>query len=381
MKFPWTVLVIALPINSLFFIGKDVDAPHTEEHTNIEKFSSAEKAYDLKIRLERINFPFEARLTSDVARFIKESHTIGLRNTEATLGRMERYIPIFEHYLKKYGLPESLKYLPIVESKLDAWAESPVGAKGLWQLMEGTAKQSKLIVNSTLDERMDPYRATEAAVKNLAELHLEFNDWGLALAAYNCGPQTVRNAINKAGSSLFWDVVPMLPPQTQRYIPSFIAAAYVANYYSYHKLHPRKPKHYFYDLRVIKIYNHLTFKKISQISGVEERDLATLNPSYLLGQLPYNKKGNYLTLPAKALPILRAYLFENHPIFQNIVLPANAIAETYVVQPGEKIHLIAKIFDCQVEDVVEWNGLAKAEVVPGQELVIYVKKNTGKKQA
>ncbi|MDD6851428.1 MAG: lytic transglycosylase domain-containing protein, partial [Bacteroidales bacterium] len=163
---------------------------------------------------------------------------------EVILGLSMYYLPILEQALEKEGLPLELKYLAVVESALDPNAVSNAGAAGLWQFMIRTARDEGLEVNSLVDERRDPYRSSEKAAKFLKKLHRIFGDWSLAIAAYNCGPTNVNKAISRAGGGKkdFWEIYPFLPRETRGYVPGFIAANYVMNYFKYHNLSPSLAK-------------------------------------------------------------------------------------------------------------------------------------------
>jgi len=145
--------------------------------------------------------------------------------------RMNRYFPMIERRLKAHGLPDFLKYIPVAESRLSLHVVSPQGAAGLWQMMPNTARSYGLEVSDNQDERLDPERATDAALRFLKDLHEEFDDWALALAAYNCGSGRVRRAIRQADSRAYEDIRAILSKQTRRYIPSLVAAAYLDVYH------------------------------------------------------------------------------------------------------------------------------------------------------
>jgi membrane-bound lytic murein transglycosylase D len=153
----------------------------------------------------------------------------------------EYYQPLFEESLSRYDVPEELKYLTIVESAMNPQATSRVGAAGLWQFMYTTGKNYGLEVNSIVDERRDAYKSSDAAAHYLRDLHNVFGDWHLAIAAYNCGPGNVNKAIARSGGKHnFWQIYPYLPRETRGYVPAFIAATYIMNYYPEHGLHPKR---------------------------------------------------------------------------------------------------------------------------------------------
>ena len=152
------------------------------------------------------------------------------------LGMSQYYFPLIEDELLKEGLPVELRALPIIESALSTTAVSPMGAVGLWQFMPSTGKSYGLEVNSLVDERRDPVRSTQAACRYLKDLYAIYNDWSLAIAAYNCGPGNVNKAIARSGGNgrTFWDIYDYLPRETRGYVPAFIGASYA---YAYHRQH------------------------------------------------------------------------------------------------------------------------------------------------
>ncbi|MEM1359654.1 MAG: lytic transglycosylase domain-containing protein, partial [Bacteroidota bacterium] len=161
---------------------------------------STDPTTEISRRLAGLQLPLTAPASdAHLRRKLKDYLGNGSESTERMLGRANQYFPVFEYYLEKHGMPESLKYLAVAESMLVPRAVSGAKAVGLWQLMPATARGMGLRVDNVVDERMDLYRSTEAAVIMLKELHQQFGDWHLALAAYNCGPGRVRRAIRRAG--------------------------------------------------------------------------------------------------------------------------------------------------------------------------------------
>ena len=179
-------------------------------------------------RLKRLPVVMEMPHNEVVQKFI-DQYSGRLRSSVAyMLGAGNFYVPIFEEALDFYGLPLELKYLPFIESALNPTAKSKAGAVGLWQFMLPTAKRYDLKVNSLVDERCHPYKATWAAVRYLRDLYRIFGDWSLVIAAYNCGPGNVNKAIHRAGGVKdYWTIYPYLPAETRGYVPAFIAASYI----------------------------------------------------------------------------------------------------------------------------------------------------------
>ena len=155
------------------------------------------------------------------------------------LGASEYYFPIFEEALAANCMPLELKYLPVIESALNPVARSRAGACGLWQFMYPTGKMYKLEINSFIDERFDPVKSTQAAVRYLNDLYSIYEDWILVIAAYNCGPGNVNKAIRRSGGKKnYWDIYYHLPKETRGYVPAFIAAIYAFNYSKEHNIYP-----------------------------------------------------------------------------------------------------------------------------------------------
>jgi hypothetical protein len=256
-----------------------------------------------------IGLPVDIGFDQQVRRFIDRYLISGRVEMEAILGRAEFYLPIFEEKLAEHGLPPTLKYLPIIESGLRTRIASTAGAAGLWQLMPATARRFKLKINEWVDERLDPYKSTEAAVSYLAELYEEFEDW--ALAAYNCGPGRVRRAMRMAGSQDYRDIRPHLPRQTQCYIANYKAAAYVSYYRQIFGLRPRKARHLSRDVQQVRVHEAYTLREIADIVELPLDKVRALNPTYVQGVIPASNKGNLINLPAGAAATLRAHAHQH----------------------------------------------------------------------
>ena len=219
----------------------------------------------------------------EVKKYIDRYTKAGRQSTSYLLGRARYYNPIFEEALRFYGLPLELKYLPVIESGLNPNATSRVGAAGLWQFMATTGKQYNLQIDSYIDERRDPEKSSYAAARMLSDLYKRFGDWTLALAAYNCGPGRVSSAITKAGGGAdFWAVYQHLPKETRGYVPAFIAANYVMNYYADYNITPLStglPNR----CDTIIVEKDVTLAKIANVLGMNVDDLKVLNPQYRQG--------------------------------------------------------------------------------------------------
>lgn len=196
------------------------------------------------------------------------------------LGASNYYFPFFEEALLKYNVPLELKYLSIIESGLNPKAVSPVGAGGLWQFMPFTGKEYGLKIDSMIDERNDVIKGTDAAARFLAKLYGIFGDWQLAIAAYNCGPGRVNQAIHRAGGQRnFWKIYPYLPAETRGYVPAFIAATYIMNYYCDHGITPQRcrlPE----QTDTMMVNRDVHFRQIADVCNIPIETLRSLNPQY-----------------------------------------------------------------------------------------------------
>ncbi len=244
--------------------------------------------------------PVAAVFDANVKAYLNRYLTYGIRDTEAILGRGMIYLPMIEHYLDRNGLPRQLKYLPMVESEMLPQAVSTKGADGLWQLVPATGRALGLVVDGKLDERKDPNRSTEAAVKYLKRLHKRFGNWELALVAYNCGPGRLNRAMQQAGSQDYASVKQYLPKETQLYLARYLAATYLATYFQCHGIAPALPDLLLYNAISARVYEAISIKKISEITGVDLSTLRRLNPGYICDNQPAHQKGIFLTLPKEA---------------------------------------------------------------------------------
>ena len=231
-------------------------------------------------RLKRLPTIIEMPYNDVVQKFIDRYSGKLRRSVSFMLGASNFYMPIFEEALEAYNLPLELKYLPVIESALNPKAVSRVGATGLWQFMLSTGKRYGLEVNTLVDERRDPLKASYAAAHYLSDLYKIFDDWSLVIAAYNCGPDKVNKAIHRAkGSADYWNIYPYLPKETRGYVPAFIAANYIMTYYCDHNICPmvtELPTKT--DTVVVNKDVHL--EQIAQVLNINLDHLRNLNPQY-----------------------------------------------------------------------------------------------------
>lgn len=254
---------------------------------------------EIEARVMSLNSAVSLRYNDQVSDRIYQYCHKSKNISEIFLGRISMYFPLFEEELKKRDMPLDLKYLPIIESGLKPHATSRAGAAGLWQFMRRTARGKGLKVNSTIDERRDVHKSTEAALDYLAELHERFGDWTMALAAYNCGPGNVRKAIRRSGGKTdYWAIHKYLPRETRNYIPKFIAMSYTMQYYYLHDMWPKQIDNDLIYTATAKVFDKVSLKDISKSYDLDLDMVKLLNPAYIRGYIPKSEDGRYsITLP------------------------------------------------------------------------------------
>lgn len=305
--------------------------------------------------------------------------------TRMVLSRKDLYFPLFEKYLAQYGLPDELKYLAIVESGLNPRAVSRARAVGLWQFMSATGRYFGLYNDWYVDDRMDPDKSTEAACKYLAQLYGMFNDWELALAAYNSGPGNVRKAIRRSGYKKdFWEIYRYLPRETRSYLPQFIAIMYTLNYTKEHNLF-ETPEQPFVPHDTISVNHFLHFETLANLTGAKIEDLVKLNPSVLRKAIPETGKQYVVRIPLTAkenLMLDRVAILDSASRVGKEELEAlakNTLGSTYGrelvayrVKSGDVLGKIAERYHVRVGDIKNWNNLNSNTIRIGQRLNIWV---------
>lgn len=329
-------------------------------------------------------------MVKDVIKFYTEKRR---DQVEMMLGLSAYYFPIFEEALDRYNMPLELKYLPVIESALNPKAISRAGANGLWQFMFNTGRQLGLEISSFVDERRDPVKSTEAAVKYLWQLYQTYNDWYLAIAAYNCGPGNLDRAIKRSGGKRsFWEIYYYLPRETRGYVPAFVAASYVMNYYKEHNLIPRMPDISLQtDTLMIRDYLHLN--QLEKTLGIEKEQLRSLNPMYRRDVIPAkpdkpypvvlpNEKINaFIDLDTTVFAYEREKYFPDNKLGNPVGLQANYFTPAdvegkakilYTVKSGDNVGFISSWFNVRLSDLRYWNNLHRDLIRVGQKLSIYV---------
>ena len=326
-----------------------------------------------KERLARIPSVIELPYNDVVQKFIDRYSGRLRRSVSIMLGAQNFYMPTFEEALESYGLPLELKYLPVIESALNPNAVSRVGATGLWQFMLSTGKQYGLEVNSLVDERRDPVRASYAAAHYLRDLYKIFGDWNLVIAAYNCGPDNINKAIHRSnGATDYWQIYPYLPKETRGYVPAFIAANYIMNYYCDHNICPMQA-----DLPgktdTVVVSRDVHFEQVAKVLGMEIGQIQQLNPQYRRNIVNGSTRPMALRLPAT---LVGKFIDNEDSIYAyrpDVLLAKgkkNKGGRNVTIRQGDTLSEIAKRNGTTVKKLKKLNKISGSGIRAGKKLRI-----------
>jgi membrane-bound lytic murein transglycosylase D len=299
------------------------------------------------------------------------------------MGMADFYFPMIEEKLDANGLPLELKYLAVVESALNPTAQSHKGASGLWQFILSTGKVYDLEINSLIDERLDPERATEAACRYFEEMYKLYGDWHLVMAAYNCGPGNVNRAIRRSGGNTdFWKIYPYLPRETRSYVPLFIAAAYVMTYHCEHNICPVQAN-FSVATDTVMVERALHFEQIADILQMDKEAIRFYNPQYKREIVPGNIRPSVLRLPVDRT---FAYIEYEDSLFSHrkdeLLANCTPIGADepenrkekiiHTVQTGENVYTIANLYGVTTQNLRKWNGISGSRVAKGRKLNVFI---------
>ena len=340
--------------------------------------------------------PFNIEYNQGLENIIKSFLKNRKKSFERLMAVSEYYFPMFEEALAKQNVPLEIKYLAVVESALNPKAVSKMGATGLWQFMYQTGKQYGLKIDSYVDERSDPLKASEAATQYMTNMYRIFGDWDLVLASYNSGPGNVSKAIRRSGGQQnYWNIRKNLPKETQGYVPAFLATMYIYEYHKEHGIVPNRAaiKHFATDTIMIK--KQMSFKQISDLLDVPVVQLQLLNPSYKLNMVPfYHDENHFLRLPQEKVALFASneaqiYAYTQYELYkrerpfqvtkamvvrdtanytiQRVTLPKTSY---YKVKRGDNLTAVANKYDVSISEIKKWNNLKSNMLTYGKSLKI-----------
>lgn len=354
---------------------------HPEQQPEIRLVEN--KAISVGDYLKQLNAltPIEITYQPEVERYINLYLGERKESLKSMLSNSEIYFPLIEAELDKHNLPLELKYLAALESGLNPLAKSSSGAVGLWQFLYNTTSLLDLEVNSYIDERRDPYKSTEAACKYLKYLYNTYNDWNLALAAYNGGPGEVRKAIQRSGGKTnYWEIRPYLSKQAASYVPAFIAFNYLFERAEELGIEFQEPELNFENIDTIQLQSDTYLSIIANQIEIEEDKLVLLNPIFTKNYVP---EKSVLVLPKDKITIFikkEDKIYNQRPCkmtYNQVKAEAGntkgLICKNYIVKKGDFFHKLALNHNCTVENIKAWNKLENNKLYPGQKLKIWVR--------
>lgn len=376
------------------------DITNDIENINIDEKVDYELPTELlKSRLEAMNAksPFRIEYNESLENVIRSFLKYRKKSFEKLMAISDYYFPMFEEAFAQKNVPLEIKYLAVVESALNPRAVSRVGATGLWQFMYQTGKQYNLKIDSYIDERSDPLKATAAAAQYMSNMYSIFGDWELVLASYNSGPGNVSKAIRRSGGKQnYWNIRKNLPKETQGYVPAFLATMYLYEYHNEHGIRPDKAIVQRFETDTILIKKQMSFKQVSDLLEVPITQLQLLNPSYKLNVVPfYRDENHYLRLPKDKIALFtsnedKIYAYAQHELdgkekpyqnsraivskVENNDRTTQTITQTktkyYKVKRGDNLGTIADKYDVAVSDLKKWNRLRSNTIAYGKSLKI-----------
>lgn len=349
----------------------------------------------LKERLKKLDekSPFNIEYNQGLENVIKSFLKNRKRAFERLMGVSQFYFPLFEESLAAQNIPLEIKYLAVVESALNPRAVSKAGATGLWQFMYQTGKQYGLKIDTYVDERSDPTKASKAATQYMKNMYKIFGDWDLVLASYNTGPGNVAKAIRRSGGKQnYWNIRPYLHKETQGYLPAFLATMYIFEYHKEHGIVPHKPVANHFATDTVQIKRKLTFKQISELLDVSVAELQFFNPSYKRDVVPHiTGTDHYIRLPLDKIALFtsnedKIYAYANYEEslrekpFENrnsaIASSTDSSLKYHKVRRGESLGSISRRYGVSIAELKRWNKLKSNSVALGRNLKVFTQEKT-----
>ncbi len=390
--------------------------------------------------LNNIVYDFPLWYNKQVEMYLHLFETKQRKQFRRWLSRSAAYRPMIEKILAEAGLPHDLVYLAMIESGFNQLAYSQSKAVGLWQFMKGTGKQYHLKIDRYVDERRDAEKSTRAAAAYLSDLYKEFNDWHLAVAAYNAGPGKIRNGLKRHKVDNFWDLAnrKYLRLETKRYVPKLIAALLIAKRpedYGFTHIKYQNPLKY----DTIKVKPGMSLNAVALISNTSLKEIKRLNRELRQNRTPLNVTGYDVNIPAatahiaqKNLSLLHSIVstgYKTHtirkgetlseicskygvnkttllkvnnlhsnvlPYGRNLRIPYSTVRYQllpegsggamsayrdslvlHLIKPGDTVSKIAKLYRVPAAMIAEWNGLKNIHSIrAGQQLALYINQDS-----
>lgn len=372
---------------NIWYLHRQVNEDTSDEMYDMDSVHFTSNVSDevMRERLENMNsfitLPYDEKVRNFMVLYSEKMPS----KMSNILGLCQYYMPIFEETFSRYNLPDELKYVAIIESALNPTAVSRAGAKGMWQFMSKTAKSYGLEINSFVDERLDPFKSSDAAARYLEDSYSLFGDWNLAISSYNCGPGNVNKAIRRSGKRDFWSVYEYLPRETRGYVPAFVGAMYAIHYSKEYGIVPNSVQ-LPVQVDTFMIRKNLHLQQVSDLVGIPLDELKGLNPQYIKDIIPGNSKPYVLRIPYNYTSAFLAnedslYTYRAEELLnpQTLVSAKTTSTESssagsrisYKVRSGDSLGKIASRHHVSVAQLKSWNHLRSNTIRVGQRLYIY----------
>ncbi|SOE20657.1 membrane-bound lytic murein transglycosylase D [Spirosomataceae bacterium TFI 002] len=312
--------------------------------------------------------------------------------TREMLEKKERYFPVFDKYLVKHNIPNEMKYLALLESGLNPKAKSHASAVGMWQFMTPTGREMGLTINDFMDERMDVEKSTDASFRYLTQLYKRFDDWQLALAAYNSGPGRISRAIRRSGHTDYWSLHNFIPSDTRAYVPQWQALNYLMNYAAEHGIFPDYNKVlYPHQVETLLVNGYLNLETFAKLNNFSLEKLQDMNPHLTKNEIPAYAKNIELNFPSEHYAYFegrRASILDSSSrlpaarIYNDVASNDGPYHIEYVtskkyhtVRSGDHLSKIADNYGVSIADLKRWNNLRSSKILRGQKLAVHVKQS------
>jgi len=344
--------------------------------TTVIPDSTFDKAL-IKPRVENLDFFVRTRYNSDTERHIRGFVVMARSTAERVLGESTIYFPVIEKKIAELGLPDDLKYLTVVESMLNPKAESYAGAKGMWQLMPYIAKDYDIKMDDFVDERYHVEKSAEAGLTYLKKLYDRFENWELALAAYNCGSSRVNRVLKQTGKKTYWGIRHLLPRQTREFVPKLVAVKYLFDHYQNHNIEPAFPSIDLQLTRSIEITAGKSYQDLGRLAELKAGIISFLNPSYIY-EPKYPDLGKIeMIVPARVANAVTGHL-EVEEKYQDLKYRRDSSSMSnpyhkviYSVPDSMSLTQFCQDYNLSISQIWLWNELHSHELVPGQEIFKY----------
>lgn len=312
-----------------------------------------------------VSYGIPVIVNTQVVSFLKAFQTIRHDGIQRALDRMPEFIAPFQEIFRQHAVPEDLAYLPIIESGFRVDATSRARAKGAWQFMAATARLYGLRVDWQVDERLDPFKAADAAARFLKDLYEDYNDWYIALACYNGGPRRVKKAMRVLQTSDFFTInqTRHIRRETKNYVPAFLASLIIARAPQEYGFAVNSGEAIFAGSKAMTVPSPASLSRIASLLQIPTADLKKLNPELLRDFTPSNRSEYRLRVPAAADETVLAGL-------ERIPLKQIPLINSYRVRPGDSLFSIARRHRTSVSQIKRANGMRSNLIRPGMNLII-----------